>query len=44
VRTITITVTDEVAEELEAEAAAVGRDLADVAGERLALALNTVPV
>jgi hypothetical protein len=39
-RTITILVPDAVAEELEAEAEASGRDLADLAGERLATALN----
>jgi hypothetical protein len=44
VRTITITVPETVAEELEAEAEASGRDLADLAGERLVSALSVMAV
>ena len=41
-RTITITLPDEIAEELEADAQNSGRNLADFAGEKFAIAYNAV--
>ena len=42
-RSITITVSDEIAEELEAEAHRSGRTIADLAGEQFAIAWNIQP-